>query len=134
MRRLFATDQLADVERGGRHHRFDHESSLWYANWYRCLLDRWDGDAYANAKYVAKLRIALAIVDDHETARIGQALDSTYRGNAAERREHHREVERQRMCFLVLALLVNLGDVHLIGINFVDPGVGDPLDVALAHL
>ena len=55
-------------------------------------------------------------------------------GNAAERRNHHRELERQLVRLLRLAVLVDLGHVHLAGFDLVDLGVDDPFDVAVAHL
>ena len=74
------------------------------------------------------------LVDDDEAARIGQAFYAADRRNAAEGRYHHRELERQLVRLFRLAVVVDLGHLHLVGIDLVDLGIDDPFDMALPHL
>ena len=53
--------------------------------------------------------------------------------NTAECRDHHRELERHLVGLFRLAVLVDFGHTHLVGIDLVDLGIDDPFDVALAH-
>ena len=65
---------------------------------------------------------------------IGQPLDAADRADAAERRQHHRIGERQFVGLADRAVVGDLLDGHLALLDALDPGVGDPLDVLLAHL
>ena len=55
-------------------------------------------------------------------------------GDAAEGRQHHRVGEGQFVRLADRAVLADLLDRHLAGFDRLHAGVGDPLDVAVAHL
>jgi hypothetical protein len=97
------------------------------------LADRRNGDRDADAEDVLVFRVALVLVDEHEAARIGQPLEAVDRRHAAEGGEHHREGEGQLMRRLDGAGLIHFLDEHLAGLDLLHLGVGDPLDVPLAH-
>ncbi len=85
-------------------------------------------------KMFGVFRRALVLVDQHEAARIAQALHGRHGIDALEGRQQHRELERQRMGFFVGAGFVALHHMHHALFNLADLGIDDPFDVALAHL
>ena len=132
--RRLALQQRADVHRRRGDHRFDHETGLRHADGDRRRADRGDRHADADAEHVRERRIALVLVDDDEAAGIGQLLDASDRADAAERGQHHRIGERQFVGLADRAVVGDLLDRHFALLDILDAGVGDPLDVLLAHL
>ena len=65
---------------------------------------------------------------------IGELLDAANGADAAKRRQHHRIGERQFVGLADRAVVGDLLDGHLAGLDALHAGVGDPLDVLLAHL
>jgi hypothetical protein len=92
-----------------------------------------DRDAHTRRKDVAVLLAALEFVDQHEAARVAQALDRSHRVHALEGRQHHAVLEGKLVLLLDLAGFVQLGDEHLAVFHPRGPGVGDPLDVVVAQ-
>ena len=102
---------------------------------HRRLPDRRYCDADAEREDVRERRIALVLVDQHEAARIDQSFDAADRSMPRNAGSIMRIAERQ----LVLPARPSPSsstsvDVHLAVLDAVDPGVGDPLDVAAAQL
>ena len=86
------------------------------------------------AEHVRKRRIALVLVDDDEAARVGELLDAPDGADAAERGQHHRIGKRQFVGLADRAVVRDFLDRHLALLDVLDAGVGDPLDMLLAHL
>ena len=74
------------------------------------------------------------LVDDGETARIGQAFDALQRLDAAKRGQHHGIAERQLARRFDRAVIGDFLDRHLARLDLFDLGRGDPLDVLGAEL
>ena len=73
------------------------------------------------------------LVGQDEPARVGQTFDAVNRGNAPKCRQDHRIAERQVMAGFDRAVLGHFLDMHRACLDLGDPGVGDPLDVAVAQ-
>src|SRR6185437_8259386 len=131
--RLGAVDQALDIVGRRRNHGFDHEAGLGHADGNRRLANRWDRDAYADAEDVREFRVALVLVDQDEAARVGQTVDAAHRLDASESRQQHGIGERQFMGLEHRAAFADLRRGKLAGLDLVQPGVGDPLDMAVAH-
>ena len=121
------------LRRGRRDHGFDHEAGLRHADRHRRLADRRDRHAHADGEDVREGRVALVLVDEDEAARIGQALDAGTAGTPRNAGSIMEKAKGSSWLVLTRAVLVDLLDEHLAGLDLVDPGVGDPLDVPLAH-
>ena len=111
----------------------DHEACLGHADGHRGLAHRRNGDADADGEDLGKGRVSLVLVDENESARVGQPLDAAHRLDAAERRQHHCERLRQFMRPAHRTVLGDLRHVDRIPLEAVDAGVAYPLDMVLAH-
>ena len=69
------------------------------------------------------------LVGENEAARIGESVDAVDRGDAAERRQQHREGERQLVRLPDRAVLADFFDMYQRALDLLHPRVGDPLDV-----
>ena len=72
-------------------------------------------------------------IDQHEAAGIAQPGHGCHRSDALECRQDHAVREGQLMFLLDCPVLTELGHIDLAGFHRRYLGVGDPLDVALAH-
>ncbi len=125
---------VADVAGRRRDHRLDHVAGLRRPGRHGCRPDRRNRDADADGVDVFECRVALVFVDQDETARIGQALDVHHCIDALERRQDHRMHERQLVLLALVAVFVELGEVHLAVFHGGDLRVAGPLDVPVAKL
>jgi len=71
-----AAQQSADIVRRCGHHGFDHRAGFWHPHRHRCRFYWRNGDADPNGKDVGKSGIALVLIHQNETPRIGQLLDA----------------------------------------------------------
>ena len=131
--RRLALGQAMDVVRRGGDHGFDHEPGLGHADRNRRLARGRDRDADSHREDLREGRVALVLVGEDEAARVGQPLDVAHRRHAAEGRQHHGEDLGQLVRPGHRAVLGDLRDMELVGLDPVDAGIGDPLDVPLAQ-
>src|SRR3990167_1094934 len=69
---------LLNIVSGGGHHRLDHVARFWRADRYRRHFDWRYCHANADGIDIFKSGIALMLIDQNETARIGQAFNAEY--------------------------------------------------------
>ena len=96
-------------------------------------MDRGDRNANADREDVLVFGVALMIIDEDEAARIRQAFDIHDRIDALEGRQNHRVLELELVLFLVVAIFVDLGEMHFAFFDLRYFGVSRPVDVAITH-